>query len=96
MLKRIFALMVMFSVCGHVSAQTMNKKACAAELARITDVPLFTGTVGRQPVLESGHSREVHCPLSDLQPGEYHTNEYHYSQLGRILLHRGHRILDFM
>ncbi|MBO7623923.1 MAG: hypothetical protein J6S82_01290 [Bacteroidales bacterium] len=39
MLKRIFALMVMFSVCGHVSAQTMNKKACAAELARITDVP---------------------------------------------------------
>ena len=36
---RILALIVMFSVCGHVSAQTMNKKACAAELARITDVP---------------------------------------------------------
>ena len=39
MIKKIFAIIVLFSICNHDFAQTMDKRACAEEMARITDVP---------------------------------------------------------
>ena len=39
MIKKIFAIIVLFSICNHDFAQTMDKRTCAKELARITDVP---------------------------------------------------------